>query len=218
MDFKYTALDKEGKRIQSFMKADSVAAVVNSLRTAGQKPLKIIPLNKVQNQSVVGKIFSDRKRVSSKELIIFTRQLGSILSAGMLLSDAIETIATDLENEYFADVLKTVLYHVRGGENFSSALSYHPSVFSSYYIAIIQSGEAVGRLGPTTVSLATYMEESEKMRLKFVGAIRYPIFLICFVFAIVSGIVLFLIPRFKTIFVGAGIKLPLLTRIVFAIS
>src|SRR5690348_3407546 len=104
MEFKYLALDKSGRRVQSFMKADSATAVADSLRSLGQKPLRIVPLVKPKKKTVAGQMFADRKKVSSKELIVFTRQLGAILNSGMLLSDAIETIATDMENPYFAEV------------------------------------------------------------------------------------------------------------------
>ncbi len=214
MEFEYTAFNKEGQRIKSFMKADSAEAVANALRKDDCKPIKILALKKKQTASM----FFSSKTVKSKELIIFTRQLGSILSAGVLLSEAIYTIATDMENEYFANILKSVLYHINAGETFSSALSHYPAIFNPYYVAIIQSGEAIGNLGSTITSLASYMEENEKMRLKFIGAIRYPLFLISFVFLIVSGIVLFLIPKFKAIFSGNGQKLPALTQFVVNIS
>jgi type IV pilus assembly protein PilC len=218
MEFEYISIDKDGKRIKSFMKADSAAALAASLRSSGGKPLKITPMKRVQARSLIGMITWERKEVTSRELVIFTRQLGSILSAGVLLSEAIETIATDMENEHFADILKVVLFHIHGGENFSNALAYHPAAFSSYYIAIVRAGEAIGALGSTMVGLAEYMEESEKMRLKFLAAIRYPVFLLSFVFCIVSAIVLFLIPKFKGIFEGAGVKLPLLTQVVVGAS
>jgi type IV pilus assembly protein PilC len=218
MNFEYIVIDKEGKRNKSFMKADSAAAVATSLRSAGGKPLKITELRKDRAVSFSEKFFSGPKRVTTKELVVFTRQLGTILSAGVLLTDAINTIATDLENKYFSDVLKSVVFHINAGEDLSSSLSYYPSVFSPYYVAIVSAGEAIGRLGDTIGGLATFMEEDAKMRAKFLAAIRYPVFLMTFVFLIVSGIVLFLIPKFKSIFDGAGIQLPLLTRIVVGIS
>jgi type II secretory pathway component PulF len=218
MEYEYLAIDKEGKRVKSFMKADSADAVATSLRDTGSKPLKITMLKNIQSPGVIDQFLTGGKRVTTKELVIFTRQLGTVLSAGVLLTEAIETIADDLENAYFSEILGTVIFHIKSGESFSKALEHHPTIFSPYYVAIVGSGEAVGRLGPTVGKLANFMEEDEKMRLKFLAAMRYPIFLMSFVFCIVSGIVLFLIPRFKVIFQGAGIQLPLLTRIVVGIS
>jgi len=219
MEYEYTVIDKTGKRITSLMKAESTAAVASSLRNAGGKPLKITPTKiKKPSNSFEDFLSSNNKRVTNKELVVFTRQLGTVLMAGVLLTEAIETIADDMENKYFASVLQNVIFRINGGDSFSNALDYHPKVFSPYYVAVVSSGEAIGRLGETIGKMAGFMEEDEKMRLKFLAAVRYPIFLVSFVFCIVSGIVLFLIPRFKVIFEGAGIQLPLLTRIVVAIS
>lgn len=213
-EFEYLLIDKEGKQVRSIMKADSEAAVALALRNGGGIPIKITPFKKA---AAGGGLFK-RRSISNKDLIVFTRQLGAVLTAGVLLSEAIETISDDMENEYFSGVLKSVLRYVHGGESFSRALSRFPKVFSSYYVAIVASGESIGNLGSTVTNLAGFMEESERMRLKFVAAVRYPIFLMCFVFCIVSAIVLFLIPKFKVIFEGAGSKLPPLTQIVVAIS
>ena len=142
MEFEYIAIDKDGKRIKSSMVANSPAVVADIIRDAGGKPVKITPLKK--KNAGFGQIFAPRKHVASKELVVFTRQLGSILGAGVLLSHAIDTIAFDLENQYFADVLKDVLSRIHAGEVFSTALANHPKVFSPYYVAIVRSGEEIG--------------------------------------------------------------------------
>src|SRR5437870_1965346 len=102
MEFEYLALDKNGARIKSSMKAESAVAVANTIRSSGGKPFKITPIN--AGTKIIGQIFAAPRKITTKELIVFTRQLGAILSAGVLLSDAIDTIATDLENRYFAEV------------------------------------------------------------------------------------------------------------------
>ncbi len=213
MDFEFIAINREGKRERAFMSADSAAALADSIRTLGGKPLSITPVRKEPWLAIF-----DSKRISIKEKVVFTRQLGAILSAGVLLSSCLETIAVDLENKYFSGVLQAVLFRIRGGENFSSALARYPQIFSAYYVAVTRSGEEIGTLGKTMVVLASYMEDAEAMRQKFMAAIRYPLFLMCFVFCIVSGIVVFLIPKFETIFEGAGLKLPLITQIVVDLS
>jgi type IV pilus assembly protein PilC len=217
MDFEYTAYDRDKKRIRATMTAVSAEAMVSSLKAMGLTPLEVKAVA-ASKEPVLNVGFLTSKIVRIEELVVFTRQLGTILAAGVLLSEALETIATDLENKYFAGLLKEVLDHIRAGESFSSALARYPKVFSGYYVAIVKSGEEIGDMGSVMTNLATYMEDSEKMRQKFLAAIRYPVFLMCFVFCIVSGIVLFLIPRFRDIFAGAGVSLPLLTRIVVGVS
>lgn len=217
MDFEYVGSDREGRKIKAIMAAESIDAVASKLRSSGVRPLKIKAVSKNNWNNFWG-LFEGQKKLPIRELIVFTRQLGTILRAGILLTEAIETIQEDLENKYFANVLKGILINIRSGATFSNALAYYPKIFSQYYIAIVRSGEEIGDLGATVTELATYMEAAEQMRLKLLGAIRYPMFLIGFVFCIVSAIVLFLIPRFKVIFEGAGVSLPLLTRVVVGIS
>ena len=118
MEFEYIAISKEGERIQSMMQAESAAAVATSLRNSGGKPLKITALKKDKAPDLVEQIFSNRKRVTSKELVVFTRQLGTVISAGVLLTEALETISMDMDNKYFAAVLQNIIFKINSGESF----------------------------------------------------------------------------------------------------
>lgn len=218
MKFQYTALDKNGKKIKAIMEEDSSAAVIDALRALGQKPLNIVLLKESKQSQSLLSFLNGTKTISQRELVIFSRQLGEILDAGVILSEAIETIASDLDNEYFSFVLNEMLSHIRAGNSFSNVLSRYPAVFSSYYIAIVKAGEMIGGLSATMIELANYMEDAESMKQKFIGAIRYPMFLLGFVFCVVSVIVVFLIPRFKVVFEGLGSEMPLITRIVVGVS
>ncbi|MBF0483411.1 MAG: type II secretion system F family protein [Candidatus Omnitrophica bacterium] len=218
MEFEYNAFDKNGRPIQGIMTADSMPSIINTLKNTGATSITAIPVQiESKSKSIFGSLF-EKQTVTSMEMVVFTRQLGAVLGAGVLLTESIETIATDMENKYFAEILNSVLFHIRSGETFSAALSRHPSIFSAYYVAVVRSGEEIGSLYTTMANLATFMEDYEKMRQKLLSAIRYPTFLMIFVISVVSGIVLFLIPKFKAIFEDAGAKLPLLTRIVVGIS
>jgi type II secretory pathway component PulF len=126
MEFEYTVINKEGERLKSMMKADSAAAVASILRNSGGKPLKITPVKKEKSFDFLEGFFSGSKQVTSNEVVVFTRQLGTILSAGVLLTEALQTIANDMENKYFASVIQDVIYQINSGENFSKALSKHP--------------------------------------------------------------------------------------------
>ncbi len=218
MEFEYKAFDMNGRAITGVRTADSADSLASSLKSTGATSVEATPV-RIEKRSggLVAAVFTPRS-VSSAEKAVFTRQLGTILEAGVLLTEALDTISTDLENEYFAGILRAVLFHIRSGETLSAALARHPSVFSPYYVAVVRSGEEIGSLSSTMASLATFMEDYEGMRQKLISAIRYPIFLLSFIGVIVACIVLILIPKFKTIFEGAGVKLPVLTRIVVGVS
>ncbi len=217
MEFKYIATDKQGKRVMGVTRAESISALVMRLKNEGRVPVKIFKAQSANKKSKSSFKFLTQ-RVKSKELVIFTRQLAAILSAGLLLSESLETIAEDMENDYFSKIIMDIKKDIMGGSDFSMALAKHPKIFSKTYTSIIRSGEATGNLHKTTTDLAKYLENTDRMREKVKSALRYPLFILGFAVFVVLVIVLFLIPKFTGMFASAGAKLPLLTRIVAGIS
>lgn len=217
MEYKYIANNNKGKRVTSTAIAPNVSALVMRLKSEGLVPVKVIEV-KSSNDKYKLKIKMRRGRVTNKQLAVFTRQLAATLTAGLLLTEALETISEDNENRYFCEVLKKLREEIQGGHNFSSVLAKYPRIFPNTYVAIVKSGEATGTLDKTLTHLAKYLEAAERMREKVKTAIRYPLFVMGFAFFVVSVIVLFLIPKFKGMFDSAGARLPLLTRIVVSIS
>ncbi len=218
MEFRYIASDqKTGRQIIDVTTADDVSALVMRLKNEGLLPIKIREV-KSSNEKLKVKKIPTRGRVKGKEVAIFTRQLATTLGAGLLLTEALDTIADDLENRYFRGIVTKISEDIQGGTNFSVALAKYPKLFPVTYTAIVKSGEATGTLHKTMGSLAKYLEDSERLKEKVKSAIRYPLFIVCFAFFVVAVIVLFLIPRFTVMFAGAGAQLPLLTRIVVGVS
>ncbi|MBF0521447.1 MAG: type II secretion system F family protein [Candidatus Omnitrophica bacterium] len=216
MEFQYVALDKNGQHVSATATADSVAALISRLKNKGFIPLRVSETRQASAQiSKIKKIFIPQ--ITSKELVVFTRQLATILNSGVLLTDAIMTIAEDMDNQYFCDILKDVWTDINGGKTLSLALSKYP-IFPTTYTAVVKSGEEVGNLGNTLMGLAKYLEDSERTKEKIVNAMRYPTFLFLFMLLIVSAMVIFLIPKFSRLFSNAGVELPLLTRIVVGFS
>ena len=162
--------------------------------------------------------FFHANTVSGKELMVFTRQLASTLSAGLLLTESLDAIAGDMENRYFHNIILSIRCDVEGGVGFTQALAKHPRIFSKTFIAIIRSGEATGALHKTMDNLAKYLENSEKLKEKVITATRYPLFVLGFAIIIVLVMALVLIPKFSAMFIHAGAHLPLLTKIVVDIS
>jgi type IV pilus assembly protein PilC len=159
-----------------------------------------------------------RRSVGSREIAVFTRQLAATLKAGLLLTEALETVGEDQENPFFTKVIRIVMQDIRGGLSFSQALARHPKIFAASYVAIIKSGEASGRLDKTVDSLAKYLEASERLKEKVKSALIYPTFVVGFAMFVVAIIVFFLIPKFKQTFDSFHAKLPLITRIVIGTS
>jgi type IV pilus assembly protein PilC len=215
--FKYIAQDERtGKQVTAMAEAQSISDLVSRLKGRQLLPIKIYKARAGEGRKPFS--FLERKNVRGKELAIFTRQLATTLSAGLLLTESLETIAEDLENTYLGRIVLQVKEDIEGGSDFSTSLARYPKVFSPSYVSIIKSGEATGSLDKTTTNLAKYLEHYERMKEKIKSAVRYPLFILGFAVLVVLVIVFFLIPKFADMFSGAGAQLPLLTRMVVGIS
>jgi len=216
MEFKYTAQDAKGRRITARLNAESVAVLVSQLKNKGLLPLQVKEIASEKKKEPKSYLF--QQKIKLKELSAFTRQLSSALNAGLLLTEALETIRSDLENRYFGGVLDSIIYRIRAGSSFSAALMKYPNIFSGSYVAIVKAGEESGGLSKTLTDLANYLEDTERVIRKIKSATHYPIFLVIFCIIVVSLIVFFVIPKFKLIFAEFNFPLPLITRIVVRTS
>ncbi len=218
MEYRYVATNKtNGNRISGLMNASSMTDLVVQLKSENLLPLKVTEVKPFVSKAKSTLSFFNHI-ANSKEIAIFTRQLAATLSAGLLLTECLETIADDLENEKFRNVIRKVRIDIQSGVDFSAALAKYPDLFPVTYVSIIKSGEATGSLHITTANLAQYLENTERLKEKVKNAVRYPMFVAGFALLVVAVIVLFLIPQFQGMFSSAGAQLPLLTRIVVAIS
>jgi type IV pilus assembly protein PilC len=219
MEFQYLARDKNGRRIKAIASADSVSRLVSQLKNQGLLPLRVFAVkSKVGLKGIGPGRISRRRIISNRELAVFSRQFSSTLNAGILLTEALTTIAEDLENLPFRRVLKQVINDIQAGFSLSAALTKQGGVFPATFVAMIRAGEESGSLDKTLASLAKYLEDSERMSQKLKSALRYPLFIFGFFVFVVAVIVFFLIPKFKGMFAQAGANLPLLTRIVVGVS
>lgn len=216
MEFEYTAQDEKGNRIRAQLKVESLSVLIGHLKNQGLLPLQVREI--VSKKNGVRKSSFFQPKVKLKDLVVFTRQLSSALNAGLLLTEALETIHSDLENRHFGNVIDSIIKQIRGGSSFSNALMKYPKIFSGSFVAIAKAGEESGSLARTVTDLANYLEETERLVRKIRSATHYPIFLICFCIIVVSLIVFFIIPKFQLIFAQFNFPLPLLTRIVVGVS
>ncbi len=204
MEFEYTAQDEKGNRVTAQIKADSISVLIGMLKNKGLLPLEVKEIKSQKNGTHKSYFF--QPKVKLKDLVVFTRQLSSAINAGLLLSEALETIRTDLENRNFSKVIDEIINQIRAGSSFSSAIVKYPKIFSGSFVGMVLT------------ELANYLEETERLISKVRSATHYPIFLIFFCMAVVSMIVFFVIPKFKLIFSQFNFPLPLITRIVVGIS
>ena len=217
MEYKYTAKDRSGNVSTNIVRAKDVASVVIHLKREGFVPLKIKEV-KSTRKKLRALLFSASGKVKTKEIVIFTRQLAATLSAGLVLVESLDVVSDEMENKYFQTIIRNIKRDIQGGTDFSTALSKYPNIFTVGYVALVRAGEATGRLYKSMTDLARYLESSERLKEKVKSAMSYPLFILCFAFLVVLGVVFFLIPKFEEMFSQAGAELPLLTRMVVGTS
>jgi type IV pilus assembly protein PilC len=157
-------------------------------------------------------------RVKEADLIVFTRQLATMLSAGIPLLECLEILGEQAEDPKFRAVLTQCVEDVRAGSDFSEALKKHPGCFSNIYVNMIKAGEASGQLDEILSRLADYSEAAAELKGRIKSAMTYPIVSLVLILAIVAGLLVFIIPKFKDIFEGLSVELPAPTLLLLAIS
>ena len=158
--------------------------------------------------------------INNKNLTVFTRQLATLVNAGMPIMRSLETLGRQEKNPLFKEVIDSLVDNIRSGGNFSDGLLQHPKVFDRLYVNMIKAGEAGGVLGTVLERLSRFMEKSEKIKGKVKAAMTYPVIIVFVAVAIVGALMVFVIPQFEKIFSGMlkGQSMPALTLAVLAVS
>ncbi len=162
--------------------------------------------------------FSLKKRVSTKSLVVFTRQLSTLIAAGLPLVKALRTLYDQLEAGALKEIIKNLAGEVEAGTKFSEALSRFPKVFPEFYINMIKAGELGGMLEGILKRLSEFLDKNQKLRDKIKSALMYPAFVLLVAVLILVMLMIFVIPTFTNMFSELGGALPLPTKILIVTS
>lgn len=162
--------------------------------------------------------FLPSPRVKNRDLVIFTRQLSVMISAGLPLTRSLETLARQAESPVLQRVARETLYDVESGNTLADALGGHPRIFTKLYVNMVRAGESGSRLDGILARLATFLEQNERIRRKVKGAMLYPAVVFAVAIAVIATLLLFVIPTFETVFASFDALLPLPTRAVIGFS
>lgn len=210
--FTYVARKRDGKKDKGSITADSRQAAMTMLRAKGLQAETI-------KEKASGKTKRmGRAKVKSAELLVFTRQLSTIVDAGMPLLQGLDILSEQTDDENFAQVLIQVAAEVEAGETFSEALKRFPKAFPDLYVSMIRAGEAGGNLDGVLMQLADYMEATEELKRRIKSAMMYPVVAFSMVLLIAGGLIMFVVPQFAEIFASFGGTLPAPTRILIGMS
>ena len=216
--FQYRAADQAGKVVEGVMEADAENSVVLRLREMGCIPLRIaMPSERAISAARQQPLFA-RHRVSQQQLLQFTRELGTLLTAGLPLDRSLSILGGLFEGSELSKILRSLVEAVRAGKSLAVSMGEHPDVFPKIYVNMIRAGEAGGILESVLRYLTEFMENTLALKEDIKSALIYPIIL-----AIASGLSLivlfiFVIPKFATIFRGNSKAIPLMTKIVIDFS
>lgn len=159
-----------------------------------------------------------RKRVSAKALVVFTRQLSTLIAAGLPLVKALRTLYDQLEQGALKDIIKNIADEVESGTKFSEALSRYPKIFPEFYVNMIKAGELGGMLEGILKRLSEFLDKAHKLRERIKSALMYPSFVLLVAVLILIMLMVFVIPTFTNMFSELGEALPLPTKILIATS
>lgn len=210
----YTYLAREagsGREIRSTMEASSEQAAIAALLNRNLLVVEIKEKQAKKGRTSGGK-------VSLADQVVFTRQLATMIDAGLAMVQSLQALAEQTSNKAMRDIIKDVTARVEGGDNFSDALRKHPKTFDRLYVSMVDAGEKGGLLAEILARTATFLENRQRMNKKIKSAMMYPSVVSCVAIVITVFLLLKVVPVFAEIFSGFGAKLPGPTQFVIDLS
>lgn len=215
LNYDFTAHNPaSGKRVKSIVQADSEQSAAKLIRTEGLVPIEIT-INKGGTFSVLGKL----NRIRTKDRILFSRQLSTLLNAGFPLVQSLRNVNKQTQSKPLKVIISRIINDVEAGSTLSKAMSKYPAVFNQVYISLIAAGEASGTLDKALERLADQQEKDADVIGKVRGAMIYPIIVLLVMGGVVTFMLVEVLPQVKTLYTEtAGIQLPLITQVLLDVS
>ena len=231
-NFQYIALDSKGGQTTGVVQANSDADAIAALRGQGLYPTQVVEEGKGSIAATPGKKGKKKAKkakgkgnvklggkVKPKILMIFTRQLATLVDSGLPLLRGLNVLGKQEPNPVLQATINNIAESVQGGSTFSESLGQHPKMFNKLYVNMVKAGELGGVLEVVLKRLAEYQEKAHKLKGKIVSAMVYPLIVMFIAVAIMSFLMLFIVPKFRTMFADMGnAKLPIISQVVFGFS
>ncbi len=210
-NFKYVAKDQQGKTVTGTLEAKNKSTSIDLLR---KKALVIINVEEIEQKARK----AAEPKVKLEDLVIFARQLATMVDSGIPLVQALDVLAEQITAPGFKMVVAGLRDDIETGSSLSEALAHHPRIFSALFINMVRAGESSGMLDDILERLADYLEKNSSLQRKVKSSMIYPAVVITMAVAITSFLVFKVVPTFKGIFDSLGAKLPLLTQLLIDFS
>ena len=209
--FLWSGTDKRGRKVNGEIGGANIALVRAQLRRQGIVPDRV----KKKPKSLFGE---RKKAIKPADVAVFTRQLATMMKAGVPLVQSFEIVSDGLENTSLKALIKTIKTDVEGGTSFAAALKRHPAQFDDLFCSLVDAGEQAGALETMLDRLATYKEKTEALKAKIKKAMTYPIAVLVVAFVVTAILLIKVVPQFESMFTSFGGELPAFTQVVVAAS
>jgi type II secretory pathway component PulF len=214
--FQYKAKTRAGELVSGSLAAGDRRAALAELGKLGFFPLAVDSAETERDGKPGAPGF--KGRVKPRDVLMFTQQLSSLLRSGMSLSRALDTLERRTQKKALAAVLGDLRTGIVQGESLSDSLAKHPKIFSRFFVNLIKAGEASGALDDVLLRLGKHQQQMAEVREKVIGALLYPLVIVCVGILVIIFFMLVMVPRFATMFKEMGRTMPLPTRILIGIS
>jgi len=208
--FLWEGTNKNGDRIKGESTGPSDILVKADLRRQGIVPIKVKKKPKP--------LFTSKKAIKPKDIAVFSRQLATMIAAGIPIVQAFEIVGQGHENPSMQDLIMGIKADVEGGNTLAGALSRRPKYFDELFVSLVEAGEQSGSLETLLDEIATYKEKTESIKAKIKKAMTYPIAILVIAFVITAVLLIFVVPTFEDLFADFGADLPAFTKFVISLS
>ncbi len=212
--FAYVVKDKAGKTHSGTLEVESRNALIEKL---WKQEFVVLSIDERQ-QGRTSLLKVGQPRVRTDQLVIFSRQLATMVDSGIPISQALDVLAEQMDDRNFRQTLKKIRDDIEAGASLSEATGRYPRAFSDFFVNMIRAGESSGRLDEILDRVATYLEKIHTLQRKVQASLFYPAFVSVLAFGITTFLVIVIVPKFKDIFTALGGKLPLPTRLLLGLS
>jgi len=211
--FNYECMNKQGQVVRGAISSDTLSAAVDKLRSSGLAVLDI----KEQREKAKSSFLSNEKNVKLADITLFSRQLASMLGAGIPVTRAISTLSRQSENPTLKNALEDIARNIEGGMSLTDAFSAYPKIFPKIYVSMLRAGEVGGKLENTLLRLSDQLQKEKQLKDNIKSATSYPKMIGIFTVVVFVAMLVFMVPVFKG-FIPATATIPGITKVIFSIS
>jgi type IV pilus assembly protein PilC len=215
MKFKYQAKNEKGEMQSGTIEASSEAVAIGILQS---HKLVVVSITSMMEISALFRNVKFLQKIPAKDLVVFSRQLATLIEAKITLLEALKTLHKQTSNGFFKEKIFEIANDVEGGRSLSFSLAKHPKIFSEFYVNLIKAGEVSGNLQESLIYLAEHVEKQYDLENKIKGAMYYPAFILMAFFVVGIIVMVYVVPQLTAIIEETGQELPITTKILIASS